>query len=391
MTAMRIPLTYNLRNLLVRRTTTIMTALGMALTVTVLLAALALVDGLRAAFRSSGDPLNVLVLRKGSSSELSSGMSEETYRDMLFKPGVAQGRDQRRPLLSLEMVTVITLPKPGSVNGQATTLRGLLPVGIEIRPVKLKEGRWFQPGHLELVVGESVARRCPAARVGEWLRIGNSAWEVVGVMDAGSSAVNSEVFADLNQVSNYFNRRDQFNSALVHAADESSLPQLVESLNDDQRLNVTAQTEKSYYEAQAASGAPLEHLGVLVALIMSIGSCFAAMNTMYAAVGRRSREIGTLRVLGFSRGSILLSFLIESLLLASLGGVTGCLLVLPLNYVTTAIGNFSTMSETAFRFHVGPLVIGIGIVFAWFLGGIGGFLPARNAARKEILVALREN
>jgi putative ABC transport system permease protein len=389
MKPMAIPLTYNLRNLIVRRTTTVMTALGMTLTVAVLISALALVDGLRSAFRSSGDPLNVLVLRKGSSSELSSAMNEEAYRDMLFKPGVAQKGGN--PMASLELITVVTVPKPGSVNGQSVTLRGLLPIGIELRPVKLKAGRWFQVGQRQLVVGSAVARRCRGAQVGDWLRIGSSEWQVVGVMDAGASAVNSEIFADLNVVSNYFNRRDQLSSVLLRATDQGSLPQLVESLNNDQRLNVNAQTEKSYYAAQAASGAPLEHLGVLLALIMSIGSAFAAMNTLYADVSRRSREIGTLRVLGFSRRSILFSFLIESLLLAGLGGVLACLLVLPLNFVTTAIGNFSTMSETAFRFHVGPVVITIGIVFALLMGGVGGLFPARTAAGKEILMALREN
>jgi len=210
-------------------------------------------------------------------------------------------------------------------------------------------------------------------------------------MDAGVSAVNSEIFGDLNEVSSYFNRRDQFSSVLLRAADSASLPRLVESLNKDPRLNVTAQTEKSYYAAQATSGASLEQLGVLVALIMSVGSAFAAMNTMYAAVSRRSREIGTLRVLGFSRSSILLSFLIESLLLSTIGGVIACLLVLPLNLVTAAVGNFSTMSETAFRFHVGPVVVAIGIAFALLMGAIGGLFPARNAASKEILAALREN
>ena len=386
---MRIPLTYNLRNLMVRRTATIMTALAMALTVAVLLAALALFDGLRTAFRSSGDPLNILVLRKGSSTELSSALGEETYRDMLYKPGIAQ--DGGSPLVSLEMITSVTLPKPGNLDGQAVTLRGLLPVGIRLRAVSLKEGRWFEAGKREFVAGASVARRCPAAQVGEWLRIGSSEWQVVGVMDAGASATNSEIFADLNQASSYFKRRDQFNSVLLRTADATWLPQLIGSLNNDQRLNVNAETEKSYYEAQAASGAPLEHLGVLVALIMSIGSAFTAMNTMYAAVARRSREIGTLRVLGFARGSILLSFFIESLLLASLGGIIACVLILPLNFVTTAIGNVSTMSEMAFRFHVGGVVIGIGIVFAWFIGGIGGLFPAGNAARKEILTALRDN
>jgi putative ABC transport system permease protein len=389
METMAIPLTYNLRNLMVRRSTTVMTALGIALTVVVLLAALALVDGLRGVFRSSGDPLNVLVLRKGSSSELSSAINEETYRDMLFKPGVAQ--KSGNPMASLEVITAVTVPKPGSLNGRSVTLRGLLPIGIELHSLRLKEGRWFQAGRRELVVGAAVARHCPATQVGNWLRIGSSEWQVVGVIDAGASAVNSEIFADLNVVSHYFNRQVQLSSVLLRASDQALLPQLVEALNNDQHLNVNARSEKSYYEAQAASGAPLEHAGVLVALIMSIGSAFAAMNTMYAAVSRRSREIGTLRVLGFSQRSILLSFLIESLLLAGFGGVLGCLFALPLNFVTTAIGNSSTMSETAFRFHVGPVVIAIGIVFAFFMGAVGGLFPARNAADKEILTALREN
>src|SRR5215469_10655206 len=230
---MGIPLTYNLRNLMVRRTTTVMTALGMALTVAVLLAALALVDGLRAAFRSSGDPLNILVLRKGSSSELSSAMTEETYHDMLFTPGIEQ--DRGNPLVSLELITAVTLPKPGSSNGQSVTLRGLLPVGIRLRAVRLMEGRWFRPGQRELVVGASVARRCPAAQVGEWLRMGSSERQVVGVMDAGDSAVNSEIFGELNEVINYFNLRDQFSSVLLRTTDSASLPQLVESLNKDPR------------------------------------------------------------------------------------------------------------------------------------------------------------
>ena len=239
---MRIPLTYNLRNLMVRRTTTVMTALGMALTVVVLLAALALVDGLRAAFRSSGDARNVLVLRKGSSSELSSAISQETYRDMLYTPGVAQ--QGGNPMASLELITVVTLPKPGSVNGESVTLRGLLPIGIELRQVRLKEGRWFQAGQRELVVGAGIARRCPGAQVGDWLRIGSSEWQVVGVMDAGGSAVDSEMFADLNVVSNYFHRPDQLSSVLLRATDQGSLPQLIQSLNNDQRLNVNAQPRR---------------------------------------------------------------------------------------------------------------------------------------------------
>jgi ABC-type lipoprotein release transport system permease subunit len=368
-----------------------MTALGIALTVAVLLAALALVSGLRAAFTSTGNPLNVLVLRKGSSSELSSAMTEQAYRDMLFLPGIAHTPSGDQPMASLELVTVVTLPKAGNPAGQSGTLRGLLPVGRELRDLKLVAGRWFEAGYREIVLGQSVARRCPDAHVGSQLRIGNSEWDVVGIMDAGRSAVNSEIFADLNQVSTDFNRRTQLSSVLLRASEGSAVPALIESLNDDPRLNVSAQPEKDYYQRQIAAGAPLQQLGIFVALIMSVGSSFAAMNTMYAAVVRRSQEIGTLRVLGFARNSILLSFLIESLLLASLGGVLGCLLALPLNSVDTAIGNFTTMSETAFRFRVGPELMLMGILFALVMGGIGGFFPARMASRKEILTALREN
>ncbi len=385
---MRIPLNYNLRNLAARRTTTIMTALGISLTVAVLLAALALVDGLRAAFASSGNPLNLLVLRKGSTAELSSTITQEIYRDLLFKEGI--GTQVGEPLVSLELVTVVTLPRNDKPAGANVTLRGLLPVGIALRDVKLQDGRWFQPGQREVVVGSSVARRFPDAHVGSRLRFGHDEWDVVGVMNAGQSAMNSEILADLNQVSTDFNRRGQYNSVLVGAANVASVPGLADSLNNDQRLNVTALPEKEYYERQTAAGAPMLNLGIVVSVIMAIGSSFAATNTMFAAVARRGKEIGTLRVLGFSRRSILLSFLIESLLLAGLGGSVGCVLTLPLNRVTTAIGNFTTLSETAFRFHVGLSSVAAGIAFALVMGAAGGYFPARMAAKKEILQALRE-
>ena len=385
---MRIPLNYNLRNLAARRTTTIMTALGISLTVAVLLAALALVDGLRTAFASSGNPLNLLVLRKGSAAELSSTITQEIYRDLLFKEGI--GTQVGEPLVSLELVTVVTLPRNDKPAGANVTLRGLLPVGIALRDVKLQDGRWFQPGQREVVVGSSVARRFPDAHVGSRLRFGHDEWDVVGVMNAGQSAMNSEILADLNQVSTDFNRRGQYNSVLVGAANVASVPGLADSLNNDQRLNVTALPEKEYYERQTAAGAPMLNLGIVVSVIMAIGSSFAATNTMFAAVARRGKEIGTLRVLGFSRRSILLSFLIESLLLAGLGGSVGCVLTLPLNRVTTAIGNFTTLSETAFRFHVGLSSVAAGIAFALVMGAAGGYFPARMAAKKEILQALRE-
>jgi ABC-type antimicrobial peptide transport system permease subunit len=271
------------------------------------------------------------------------------------------------------------------------TLRGILPVGIKMRDdLKLQDGRWFQAGQREVVVGKSIAKRYPGAHMGNKLRFGRGEWVVVGVMDGGQSSVNSEIFGDLNQISSDFNRADGLSSALLRATDAATVPALINSLNDDRRLGVLAQTEKSYYESQTNSGALLQFLGVFIAIIMAVGSSFAAMNTMYAAVARRATEIGTLRVLGFSKSSILLSFLLESLLLSALGGLVGCLLVLPLNNITTGVGSFITFSEIAFNFRVTPEIMLVGVVFALVMGAVGGLFPARMAARKEILVALRE-
>ena len=386
---MAIPLSYNLRNLMVRKTTTLMTALGIALTVAVLLAVLALVHGLAIAFQSSGNPLQVLVMRKGSNAELSSAITREVFQTLKSMPGIA--RDGSEPMASLEMVTVINLPSVDSPEGMNVTLRGILPLGIKMRDgLRLQDGRWFQAGRREVVVGKSIAKRYPGAHLGKKLRFGRGEWEVVGVMDAGQSSANSEIFGDLNQISSDFNRADALSSVLLRAVDEAAVPALINSLHDDRRLGVDALTEKSYWEAQTNSGAPLQFLGVFISIIMAVGSSFAAMNTMYAAVARRAREIGTLRVLGFSRGSILFSFFVESLLLAVTGGVLGCLLVLPLNNITTGIGSFVTFSEIAFNFRVSPSIMLAGLVFALFMGALGGLFPARMAARKEILTALRE-
>jgi len=282
------------------------------------------------------------------------------------------------------------LPSVDSPNGMNVTLRGLARAGIDMREVSIEQGRWFQTGHREVVVGKSVAKRYPNAQPGKSLRFGRGEWEVVGVMDTGQSATGSEIWGDLNQIGADFNREDQINSVLIRASETTSVQALVNSINDDRQLNVSALPEREYYQRQTAAGAPLQLFGFFVAVIMAIGSSFAAMNTMYAAVARRATEIGTLRVLGFSRGSILISFLIESLLLATVGGVLGCLLALPLNGVTTGVGSFITFSEIAFNFRVSPPVMLTGIIFALIVGAIGGLFPARNAARKEILTALRE-
>jgi len=386
---MAIPLSYNLRNLVVRKTTTLMTAAGIALTVAVLLAVLGLVSGLRHAFATTSNPLHVLVLRKGGNAELTSLVTRESYQIIKSFPGIAKQADGQ-PMTSLEVVSVINLPSVDNPEGSNVTLRGLSQAGLQMRELKIISGRWFRPGQREVVVGKSVAKRYANARLGEQLTFGRGHWTVVGVMDGGGSTTDSEIYGDVNQVAADFNRSNTLSSALVQATDEVAAAALINSLKNDRRLNVTAMTEQEYYDLQTISAAPVEFLGFFVCIVMAVGSCFAAMNTMYAAVSRRAREIGTLRVLGFTKGSILLSFFLESLFLSLIGGVLACLLVLPLNNVTTGIGNFITFSETSFNFRIGPEIIAIGLGLSLFLGALGGVLPARQAARKEILTALRE-
>jgi putative ABC transport system permease protein len=385
---MAIPLSYNLRNLVVRRTTTLMTALGIALTVAVLLAVLALVNGLRVTLATSGDPRHVLVTRKGASSELTSLVTRAQFQDLKFKPGIATGADGQ-PLASLELITIISLQAEGSGTGDNVTIRGLMPAGIAMRHnVKIIAGRWFRQGVNEAVVGKSLADQYPDAQIGKKLRMGRSDWEIVGVMDAGRGAQESEIWGDLNQVSADWNRVQYLSSALVEAPDAATAKALVNSIGDDTRLDLGAELETDYFARQTQFAAPIEYTGIFVAIIMAIGSSFAAMNTMYAAVARRAREIGTLRVLGFSKASILTSFWVESVLLAGIGGVIGCLLVLVVNGRTTSIG--ANFSQLTFEFHVTPQSMLAGVVFAIVLGSVGGLFPAAAAARKEILTALRE-
>ena len=386
---MAIPIAYNLRNLVVRKTTTIMTALGIALTVAVMLAISAMVNGLQQSLDATGDPLHVLVLRKGANSELVSNFTREGFQVLKDKNGIARDASGN-PLASLEMVTVINLVSVDAPDGMNVTVRGVEPVGLEMRKtLKLDAGRWFTPGRREVVVGRTLIKRYPETQLGKALNFGTGSWDVVGVMSSGQSATNSEIFADLNQLSSDQHRTGVLSSALVRATDPVAADALVKDISADQQLNMDAEMEKEYYAKQSSSGALLKYLGTFVAIIMAVGSSFAAMNTMYAAVSRRSKEIGTLRVLGFSRFSILMSFLAESLLLATLGGLIGCLLVLPLNGATTGVGNFVTFSETDFNLAVTPRSIAFGILFAMTMGALGGLFPAWNAARKQVLTALR--
>jgi putative ABC transport system permease protein len=386
---MAVPINYNLRNLIERKGTTLMTAIGIGLTVAVLVMAIALTTGLNSVFAASGDERQALVLRKGVDAELTSTVSSDTYQIVRLLPGIAKDSDGA-PMVSPEGLTVVNLPSVDSPEGMNVTVRGMLPIGLSMRTLKLTSGKAFEPGLRQVIVGDAIARRYPDARMGKQIRFGKGSWEVVGVFHAGDTAANSEIWTDLNQLRGDFEQQGGSNSLLVRLNSPKDLKAFADKIADDQRLGSSVMGEKEYYQRMTLSGAPLMVLGFSVAVIMAIGSAFAATNTMYAAVSRRSREIATLRALGFGRWAILRSFLLESICLALIGGVFGVLLSLPVNGLTTGVGSFVTFSEVAFNFKIGPLAILCGLIFAATIGAIGGFLPAWSASKKNIVLAMRD-
>jgi putative ABC transport system permease protein len=386
---MAIPISYNIRNLKLRKGLTIMTALGIALTVTTVVFLMALLAGLKQAFVTSGDPLNVLVLRKGSTAELSGGFDAALFPTLKNLNGLAKD-SHGEPMASGEWVVVIVLPRKDGTGEVNVTVRGMMPDGLELRPrVKLVDGRWFTPGQREVVVSESIHKRFANANVGDEIHFGKGPWKVVGIFDAGGSAYESEVWGDVNQMSSDFDRQGGFASAYLRATDPVAANALKNAVSDDQRLKLDGMLETDYYAKQTSSGGPIKFIGYIVGFIMGIGSIFAAMNTMYAAVAYRSREIATLRVIGFSRPSILTSFVLESLLLSLLGAAVGIVLMLPFNGMTTGTSNAVTFSEVVFSLRMTPAVVLAAVIFALVMGFFGGLAPAWHAARQNILTALR--
>jgi putative ABC transport system permease protein len=394
---MAIPISYNIRNLRLRKGLTVMTALGIALTVTTAIFLMALVAGLDRAFVSSGSNLNVLVLRKGSEAELSGGFDATLFPTLKTLPGIAKD-SHGEPMASGEWVVVIVLPRKDGTGEVNVTVRGMMPDGLEMRQlpgadgkpsVKLAEGRWFQSGQREVVVSKSVRDRFAQANIGDSMQFGKGSWKVVGVFDAGGSAYESEVWGDVNQMASDFDRQGGFASAYLRATDPVSAEALKNRVSDDQRLKLEGMLENEYYAKQTSSGTPIKVIGWVVGVIMAIGSIFAAMNTMYAAVAYRGREIATLRVIGFSRPAILTSFVLESLLLALLGALVGILLMLPFNGMQTGTSNAVTFSEVVFALRITPVVATRAIIFALIMGFVGGLAPAWHAARQNILAALR--
>jgi putative ABC transport system permease protein len=387
---MAIPLSYNIRNLKLRKGLTIMTALGIALTVTTAIFIMALLAGLKRAFVTSGDAQNVLVLRKGSEAELSGGFDATNFPVLKNLPGIAKD-SHGEPMASGEWVVVIVLPRKDGTGEVNVTVRGMMPDGLELRPkVKLVEGRWFTPGQREVVISESIHKRFSHANVGDTLAFGKGPWQVVGVFDAGGSAYDSEIWGDVNQMATDFDRQGGFSSAYLRATDPVSADALKHRVSDDQRLKLEGLLETEYYAKQTASGMPIRIIGWIVAVIMAIGSSFAAMNTMYAAVAYRGREIATLRVIGFSKPSILTSFVLESLLLSLLGALVGIALMLPFNGMTTGTSNAVTFSEIVFSLRMTLPVVVTAVGFALIMGLFGGIAPAWHAARRDIIAALRD-
>jgi putative ABC transport system permease protein len=386
---MAVPIRYNIRNLIERKGTTLMTAFGIGLTVAVLVTAMALTTGLQTVFGGTGDPRQVLVMRKGVTAELTSTVSSDAYQIIRSMPGISR-TPQGEPMVSPEGLTVVNLPSVDSPEGMNVTVRGLLPIGLSMRDVVMDQGSMIQPGLRQIIVGQSIAHRYPDAQIGKKLRFGRGQWEVVGIFHVGESAANSEIWVDLNQLRGDFERAGGSSSLLVRCDNEAAKTQLKDTISADQRLGSDVIGEKEYYASLTSSGAPIEGLGFSVAIIMAIGSAFAATNTMYAAVSRRTREIGTLRALGFGRWSILWSFMIESVCLALIGGILGVLIALPVNGMTTGVGSFATFAETAFKFHVSWKAILGGLAFAAVIGALGGFLPAWSASKKGIVAAMRD-
>jgi putative ABC transport system permease protein len=384
-----LPISYNLRNLRQRPLSALATALGVALVVAVLIGALALAAGFQAALVETGSPANAMVLRVGADGEISSSVSREAAGILRALPDVATGPDGR-PLVSQDMVVLTNLDRRGQPGSSNITVRGIDPAALTLRPdVRIVEGRMFTPGTDEVIVGHRLPRRFAGAELGERLRFNQREFRVVGHFEAGGSAFESEIWGD-NAVLMPVLDRETFQSVTFRMRDPARLAALERELEADPRLGVQVQSERAFYSSQSQLLATVIRLaGLLVTLVMAVGAIFGAMNTMFAAVDARTREIGVLLTLGFSPGAVMLSFVVESVLLALAGGALGCLLALPINGITTSTTNWSSFSELAFAFRVTPPALVAGMVFAAAMGLVGGLLPARRAARQPLAASLR--
>ncbi|HEX2532020.1 MAG TPA: ABC transporter permease [Burkholderiaceae bacterium] len=386
---MKLPLTYIVRNLWARRLTTILTASGLALVVFVFATVLMLDEGLKKTLVTTGEPDNVVLIRRGSETEVQSGIDRDQAAVVAGHPAIALGANGQ-PLVSKETVVLIVLNKRGSEKPANVVIRGVSPPGLTLRPqVKLSAGRMFRPGSSEIIAGSGIARRFAGAGIGETLRFGQREWTVVGLFDAGNSGFDSEIWGDADQLMQAF-RRVVYSSVIVRLSDSGSFDRFKQEIEADPRLTLEAKREQTFYEDQSkALSTFISILGLTLSIIFSIGAMIGAMITMYASVANRVAEIGTLRALGFKRRDILSAFLTEALLLAMAGGVTGLFFASFMQFLSFSTINFQSFSELAFGFTLNPTIVVKSLAFALLMGLVGGFLPAMRAARMEIVDSLR--
>ena len=384
-----IPLAYMARNLWVRRVTTGLTAAGMALVVFVFATVLMMSEGIRATLVATGGPDNVLLLRKGAGAEINSGISRSQAAVLVTLPGIALG-PLGGALVSKEPVVLNNLPKRGSGKPSNVTLRGTSATGLALRPqVRLAEGRMFKPGSSEVVAGRAVARGFEGVALGSVLRFAGRDWTVVGLLDAGRSGFDSEIWGDAEQIMQAF-RRQSFSSVVFRLDDAGDFERVRQLVDDDPRLTLEAKREVRFYAEQSEALANfIGILGTSLAVIFSIGATVGATITMFGSVASRVGEIGTLRALGFRRGAVLGAFLGEALLLSLVGGLVGLAAASAMQSVDVSTTNFSTFSELAFQFTLTPAIALKALLFALAMGVIGGFVPAWRAARLKIVDCLR--
>ncbi|MBK6361349.1 ABC transporter permease [Candidatus Skiveiella danica] len=384
-----IPLSYIARNLWVRRVTTLLTAGGMALVVFVFATVLMMGEGIRATLVATGQPDNVLLLRKGAGAEINSGIERAKAAMVESLDGIATNGEGRR-LVSKEPVVLINLPKRSNGKPSNVTVRGTSALGLELRPqVRVIEGRMFRPGTSEIIAGRSVASGFRGAALGETLRFAQRDWVVVGVFDSKKTAFDSEIWGDAEQMMAAF-RRPVYSTLVLRLNQREALAGLKAAIEADPRLQLDVKPETQFYAEQSEALATfIRILGLSLSVIFSIGAIVGAMITMFAAVAQRVGEIGTLRALGFRRGAVLVAFLAESLLLSLVGGVVGLAAASGMQAVDISTTNFQTFSEIAFQFRLTPAIAAQTLLFALAMGFVGGFIPAWRAARLKIVDGLR--
>jgi putative ABC transport system permease protein len=381
---------YNLRSILVRKGTAAMTAGGVAMVVAVFVMTLALAQGFRATLVASGSPRNAIVLRRSATAETMSSVLKADVPIVENLPQVARGADGQ-PLASPELVIVIALPRFTDNQPANVPVRGVSPRAFDVREgMRFVEGRRFTPGTREINVGRLATGRFKGLAMGSDVRFGNQSWRVVGVFTANDASFESELWGDVDAMLPAFQRQG-YQSVTVRLTDPSAFDSFDAAVSGDPRMYLQPRREQDYYTEQSRLLTTLIRVfGSFVTIILAVGAVFGAMNTMYAAVAYRTREIGTLRALGFTPFRIVVAFLAESITLALIGGVIGCALALPIHGLSTGTTNFSSFSEVAFKFRITPALLAGGMLFAALMGAAGGLLPAIRAARIPVARALRE-